>query len=402
MNARCPGLVPLSPRVLALVRAVAAAGGRALCVGGCVRDAILGEPGKDVDLEVHELPADALRGLLKRFGRVDEVGRSFGVFKLRLDGVELDVSLPRVDSKVGTGHRGIRADADPHLGLVEAARRRDLTINAIAWDPLNAELIDPFGGEVDIRERRLRAVDDAHFVEDPLRALRVAQFAARFEAEPVPELEALCRTMALGELPAERVRLEVEKLLLRGKRPSLGWNFAHRAGLWARVLPAWDAPCPPRLDALAALPLHGEGRRFALLLAASAAGPALVDTLDRLRLFAWAGVDVRALTTRLDQARSTWAPGPSTATDARRLAEQVDVELFAALVDAAALHEAAEALGVLHAPLLPLIGGRDLVAIGVAPGPALGQLLAEVREAQLAGHLSSPEDALCWAQARLR
>ncbi len=431
-----PALVPLPAAVLRLLKRLAAAGGRPLLVGGCVRDALLARPTKDLDIEVHHLEAAELRGVLREFGRVDEVGRAFGVFKLRLGGEELDVSLPRRDSKVGAGHKGIQAVADPGLGVREAARRRDLTVNAIAWDALSGELLDPFGGVADLAAGRLRAVDDESFVEDPLRALRVAQFAARFGFQVAPELEALCASMALGELPAERVRGEVDKLLLKGRRPSLGWDFAWRARLWARVIPAWDIACPPAIDRLAALPLESQPRRLAVLLAASATGPGLLDTLERLRVFTWEGYDVRAQALALDAARreetaaneadrsvhaivatthdgvhdvvATGAAAPSAdgaaraATRARRLAERVDVELYAALLDDPGLREVAESLGVLRAPLMPLLTGRDLLALGLPPGRQVGRILGEVRQAQLEGHLSSPEAALAWARTRVR
>lgn len=402
MNPASLPLLSLAPNVRALVDALAHAGGRALLVGGSVRDALLQQPPGDLDFEVHGLALAALRTVLKRFGRVNEVGRSFGVFKLRIDAQELDVSVPRRDSKVGPGHRGIQAEADPDLGVVEAARRRDLTINAIAWDPRTNELVDPFGGARDLDARLLRAVDAATFAEDPLRALRVAQFAARFEFDPAPELEALCRGMALGELPAERVRGEVEKLLLKGKRPSIGWNFAYRAQLWARVVPEWDHPCPPDLDALAALSLEGAPRRLALLLAAATEPAHVVALLDRLQVFRQDGYDVRGQVLALLAAQNAPFPNEDLPTRARRLAETVEVELLAALTNDAPLRAAADALGAARTPLVPLLSGRDLLALGMEPGPELGRVLAAVREEQLAGRLSSPDPALAWARSRIR
>ncbi len=395
-------LIALDASVLSLVDALAARGGRALLVGGSVRDALLGSPSHDLDIEVHGMPSEELRRELRRFGRVDEVGRAFGVFKLRLGRTVLDVSLPRRDSKVGIGHRGIHAEADPHLGVVEAALRRDLTINAIAWDPRTGELIDPFDGEGDVRRRVLRAVDDRTFGEDPLRALRVAQFAARFEFAVAPDLEALCGTMALGELPAERVRAEVDKLLLRGERPSLGWNFAFRARLWERVVPEWDRPCPPDLDRLAALPLEGEPRRLSLLLAAATPAASVEALLDRLLVFRKDGYDVRAQVLALHSCKGEAPRFTDLATRARHVAEIAEVELFAAFVEDPSLLAAAEALGVARTPLLPLLSGRDLLGIGLLPGPAVGQVLSAVRERQLNGDLSSPEAALAWARGHIR
>ena len=99
------------------------AGGRALIVGGWVRDELLGRRSKDLDLEVFGLPADRLRPLLETFGRVDTVGESFTVYKLGA----IDVSLPRRESKIGRGHKGFAVEGDPTLSSTEAARRRDFT-----------------------------------------------------------------------------------------------------------------------------------------------------------------------------------------------------------------------------------------------------------------------------------
>lgn len=385
----------LPEALLDLFRASGGAGGRALVVGGTVRDALLGNPGKDFDIEVHGLDIDRLVHLLRRFGHVNEVGKSFGVLKLRVGPYDLDVSLPRRDSKAGTGHKGIRATADPEMGLVEAARRRDLTINAIAYDPLLDEFVDPFCGREDLDRKVLRAVDPHTFGEDPLRALRVAQFAARFQFAVDPALEALCRTMPLRELPAERIRGEVEKLLQKGARPSAGWALAERAGLWGQVLPEWDHPCPPRLDEVARLPIAEPGRRLALLYAAACDGldvPATTAVLDRLRVFRVGGYPVRRQVL-FCAAHGAEARGSVPLERVRRLADEGELELLALLAPNDDLAQDAAELGVSRAPLPPLLLGKDLEALGVPPGPEMGQLLARVRELQLAGELTSADDA---------
>ena len=113
-------------------------------------------------------------------GQVIAVGRAFGVFQIK--GLPCDFALPRRDSKVGSGHRGFDVEVDPHLGIEEASARRDLTINSIAKDPFTGELLDPWGGQEDLRAGVLRATSAEHFAEDPLRGLRVMQFGARFES----------------------------------------------------------------------------------------------------------------------------------------------------------------------------------------------------------------------------
>src|SRR5947199_4840249 len=164
-------------RVRDLATAVRDAGGRALVVGGWVRDRLLGHPSTNIDLEVFGVPPARLRQLLEPFGRVEAVGESFQVYKLG----DIDVSLPRRDSKAGRGHRGFIVVGDPDLSIAEAARRRDFTVNAISWDPLSGEYFDPFNGRVDLEQRCLRVVDPATFPDDSLRVLRAVQLAARFE-----------------------------------------------------------------------------------------------------------------------------------------------------------------------------------------------------------------------------
>lgn len=219
----------LDQRVVQIARAVKEVGGRALIVGGYVRDRLLGRESKDVDVEVYDLDLEALEGVLAAFGPVTTIGRAFGV--LRVKGLDVDFSLPRRDSKIGAGHKGFEVTADPGLDFSEASRRRDLTINAIGLDPLTEEILDPLGGREDLQAGVLRAADAAHFAEDPLRAVRVAQFAARFSMQPDAELEALCAELDLSELSAERVYDELRKLLLKGERPSLGFEFLRRTGL---------------------------------------------------------------------------------------------------------------------------------------------------------------------------
>lgn len=213
----------LDPVILDIARAVERAGGRALLVGGYVRDRLLDLEAKDVDVEVFGLEIDALESVLASFGRVLRVGRSFGV--LRLPHLDVDFSLPRRDSKVAPGHRGFAVSCDPRLDFESAARRRDLTINSMSLDPLRGELIDPFGGRRDLERGILRATDARAFSEDPLRALRVAQFVARFDMLPDPALAALCREAELDQISGERIFGELRKLLLKGRRPSAGLRF---------------------------------------------------------------------------------------------------------------------------------------------------------------------------------
>jgi len=221
-------------KVIGLAQAVHEAGGRALLVGGCVRDLVMGQEPKDWDVEVYGIDPNKLRALLDQIGPVNVVGEAFTVYKL---GVDLDVSLPRRERKSGRGHRAFVIEGDPSMTIEEAARRRDFTINAILEDPLTGEIIDPFHGRKDIESGILRAVSLDTFAEDSLRVLRAAQFAARFEFRVHPRTVELCQSIDLSDLPAERIWGEMEKLLLRARRPSIGLGWLHALKALEQLFP---------------------------------------------------------------------------------------------------------------------------------------------------------------------
>ncbi|MCB1744210.1 MAG: CCA tRNA nucleotidyltransferase [Gammaproteobacteria bacterium] len=226
-------LPPPPPRLLRVLQAIADHGGRGLIVGGWVRDGLLGLPARDMDVEVFGLGLESLRPLLARFGTVVAVGRSFAVLKIK--GLDADFSLPRASS-LGSSVRGdLRSGADPGLDATSAARRRDLTINSMAFDPLQAALLDPLDGLSDLRAGRLRPADPTLFGEDPVRGLRVAELLARygqrFDLKVDPELLRICMRLDLSDCAAERLYESFKKLLLRGDRPSLGLAFLRQSTL---------------------------------------------------------------------------------------------------------------------------------------------------------------------------
>jgi tRNA nucleotidyltransferase (CCA-adding enzyme) len=245
----------ISSAVIKLCEAVRETGGRALLVGGWVRDFARGVENVDYDIEVYGLEAPVLRSLIEERGKVDAVGEAFTVYKVRLRDRErrrsfvVDVSLPRRESKTGRGHRGFVIEGDPWMSFDEAARRRDFTINAMMYDPLKDEIIDLYGGREDISRGVIRVVDPKTFIEDSLRVLRAMQFAARFEYSIDPESIDLCRTIDLSDLPAERIWAEVEKWLLQSRRPSMGLWAARELGitekLWPEIHALIDCPQDP-------------------------------------------------------------------------------------------------------------------------------------------------------------
>lgn len=223
---------------------------RAYLVGGCVRDGLLGLAVKDFDLEVYGVSYAQLAEALRPYGRVELVGRSFGVIKLTLDGATHDFSVPRRDSKRGQGHRGFEVELDPNLDPAEACARRDFTINALMQDPRTGKILDFHGGRADLEARVLRHTSQA-FVEDPLRVLRGMQFAARFRLAAAPETLALCQSMlsTYAELAGDRVRDEWFKWAARAEEPSAGLRFLEGSGWIAHF---------PELAALRAIPQDPE------------------------------------------------------------------------------------------------------------------------------------------------
>jgi tRNA nucleotidyltransferase (CCA-adding enzyme) len=209
-------------------------GGRAMLVGGCVRDELMGVEPKDWDLEVYGVEPPKLRQILDSFGEVNVVGEAFTVYKL---GRDLDVSIPRRERKIGKGHRGFVVEGDPSMSFEEACSRRDFTINAILKDPLTGEIVDPLKGREDIEKKVLRHVSGDTFAEDSLRVMRAAQFAARFEFEIAPETVEICKKIDVTDLPKERVWGELEKLLLKSQRPSIGLKWLYDLGVVDQIFP---------------------------------------------------------------------------------------------------------------------------------------------------------------------
>ena len=201
-----------------LASRVAELGGRAYMVGGAVRDEIMKRPIKDVDIEVHGISGAILETVLKELGKPLRFGSAFGVYSLA--GHQIDIALPRSEWKAGNGHRDFEIEIDPFIGIKEAARRRDFTMNALLKDILSGEIADPYGGTEDIKKRIIRHIDDKKFGEDPLRALRAAQFRSRFGFQVAPSTISICRALDLRNLSAERVEMEMKKALLESRRPS--------------------------------------------------------------------------------------------------------------------------------------------------------------------------------------
>ncbi len=206
--------------------------------GGCVRDELMGLSAKDWDVEVYDIEPEKLREIISQFGEVKLVGEAFAVYKLA---GEIDVSIPRRERKSGRGHRGFIVEGDPSMSFEEACSRRDFTINAILKDPLTGEIVDPFDGRDDIDLKVLRMVSRDTFADDSLRVLRAAQFAARFEFDIDDETVQVCKSIDVTDLPKERIWGELEKLLLKAQKPSVGLRWLYDLGVVEQLFPELKA-----------------------------------------------------------------------------------------------------------------------------------------------------------------
>ncbi|MFT7517353.1 MAG: tRNA nucleotidyltransferase (CCA-adding enzyme) [Myxococcota bacterium] len=443
----------LPQNIRALATAIDGAGGRAYLVGGAVRDVLLGLKCKDYDLEVYGLGVEELEKLLGKFGAVHLIGKQFAVLLLVFaDGEEVEVALPRRESKTGPGHKGFAVKSDPHMRKEDAVLRRDFTINALMQDILSGEIFDFHDGLGDLKRKTLRHVSPA-FAEDPLRVLRAARFVARFDFVIASETVELCRSLDVSELPRERIEGEFRLMLEKCDFPGKGLLALEACGALRSF---------PELECLRGVPQdpewHPEGDvmiHTALCLDAAILrrdemediwvemlgvmchdlGKATHTSFERGR---WrcpahdvAGVKPtisllekingtsNVVAPVCDLVREHLRPGQlyierESVTDAaiRRLATRVNIPALCrvAFADFAGrlkpfelpwtpevwLLERAAGLGVKDAPLKNFLRGQDVIAVGVEPGPQIGDILDEAYALQIEGELMNREQSLEW------
>lgn len=431
-------------------------------VGGCVRDHLMGNSSHDIDIELYGLnDTQRLSQLLKPFGKINEVGKSFGVFKFRYEGYSIDLSLPRTENKSAKGHKGFEVQTYSEIDFATASRRRDFTINAAGYNPLTQTLLDPHDATADLHNKRLRCVDPATFVEDPLRLLRAVQFAARFDLQCDLQLLNLCRSMisqgALEELPKERIFEELKKLLLLSPKPSIGLQLMKEMGALPFFTPLdlyEQTPQDPvshpegnvwihtlmALDVMATL-RTGESKRdltkmFAVLLHDCAKPITTVIENGKVNAphHALVGVDVAKvflenitnehafisdvlpLVRYHGAVRKVYETPPS---EVLHLSAHVCIENLIPVAKAdflgrglyenrtlafAAgdwLNEQASQLGVLSSPPEPLIMGRDLIAMGLTPNEHFKKILDHAYKAQLDQQFFTKSEAKAWLKSYL-
>lgn len=397
-------------------------------VGGCVRDHLLGISSKDIDLEIYGLDYETIVETLRPFFRINLVGRSFGVIKVDHD---IDLCVPRRESKTGIGHTAFEVQADSNLTPQEAFGRRDFTINAIGMRR-DGSFCDPYDGRGDLQNKILRATSEA-FCEDPLRVLRGVQFAARFGfAADEKTIELSKRVLPEFEsLAPERIWTEWAKWAQKGRFPSKGLQFL-RQTRWIEKFPELAeleqrgvfertmSVCDHAAQIASERKLESE-TRIELLLAALAhdfageRGDAVTNFLERMRAPIRFGERTAPLVRQRDTHLVTEKGIEPEAASVRRLAVRLAPnsirrwgDLCTAIARANASDEEehlvrrwvdfAEKLGYLDAAPEPILRGRDLLGLGVPPGKAMGRILKAAFELQLDGHLTTLDQALQWAK----
>ena len=445
-------------KIIKLAEIIKQNGGRALLVGGCVRDELMGNEPKDFDLEIYGIEPQKLKEILNVFGEVNVVGEAFTVYKI---GSDLDVALPRRERKIGRGHKGFIVEGDKDMSFEEAAKRRDFTVNAILKDVLTDEIIDCYNGRADIKNKLLRVVSKETFAEDSLRVLRAAQFAARFEFTIEPETVEICRAIDLTDLPKERIWGELEKLLLKSKKPSIGLQYFYDLNIADQLFPElvalvgvpqekeWhpegnvdvhslmvvdearkliaDLPYSKQVTVMLGALCHDFGKpsttkffdgRWRSHAHDEAGVVPTISFLDKLGIYTLDGYDVRHQITQIVRYHLT--PGmfyKSQPSDGafRRLARKVEADLLYRVAKADSLGRnpewlpkekwfKAEAqewfiqrvreLNIENEAPKPLLMGRHLIELGLKPSAEFKKILDAVYEKQLDGQITDLDEAI--------
>jgi tRNA nucleotidyltransferase (CCA-adding enzyme) len=431
---------------------------KAIVVGGSVRDHFLKLPIKDYDVEVYGLEnLDDLERILAKYGSVNLVGKSFGVLKFVYEGEEYDFSFPRTEEKVAKGHKGFNVSFNGTLTFEKAALRRDFTVNALGYDVETKEFLDPYGANDDMKNKVLRHINSKTFIEDPLRVYRAVQFCARFEYVLDVETFELCKSMVeqgmLDELARERIYIEFQKLLLKSKRPSVGFELMRKLGIIEKYYPELhsliDVPQSPVwhpegdvwihtmmcIDKMVTLKYGDEKQDLKMMFSIlchdlgkathtqvtsekiSAIGHELAG-IEPTQSFMYRLTDehdfIKSLLPFVEHhlAPSIYFRGKAKNSTIRKLATKVKIDELVTVARADFLgrtteaslkgvYEAgdwllskAEELDVYNKPLVSLIQGRDLIELGLAPSKDFSVLLRRVYEKQLEGQVKSKSEAI--------
>nr|WP_321267265.1 CCA tRNA nucleotidyltransferase [uncultured Sulfurimonas sp.] len=385
-----------------------------IIIGGYVRDYLLDITSDDIDIEVYNISSfEKLENLLKEFGTISNVGKSFGVCKLKFQNLVLDFTLPRIDSKVASGHSGFNIVINKNLDFLTATRRRDFTINAIAYNVVEKKLLDPFNGINDLKNKTLKMIDAKSFVEDPLRILRAVQFCSRYDLKMDKKLFLICKDMVnknlFSQLAKERIYEELKKNLLKSKKPSIGFKLLKELDAikyftnlnllnkedWHRSMNA--------IDAIAKLNITNKKKKEILMLASISYK---FDTTQIESFISCLSNDKYLLKNII-----TLCKNLNTITnisskkinnyDIFKLSTMVNIEDLSILSDALFgigkdVAFRAKELKVLNKKVEAILLGRDLISFGLKPSSEFSHILKSAYEAQMHGEFSSLDEAKKW------
>lgn len=392
-----------------------------IIIGGYVRDKLLNIDSKDIDIELYGISSlQELENILQEFGSINSVGKSFGVCKLRFGTLDIDFSLPRVDSKIHVGHTGFKVRTDETLDFITATSRRDFTINAIGYDVFEKKILDPFDGIKDLKQKILKAVDIKKFDEDPLRVMRAVQFSARFDLKLDDVLFTKCKSMidadVLQELPSERIFEEFKKLLLKSKKPSKGFKLLHAINAFSffnEFLTLLDKELEDMLksiDFLQTLKVKNEKTTLTLMLALLCKNLSKQDRnsfLNKLtqekKLLSEIETFVRHYhSVELESLRNY---------DIYLLATKLEIRKFLIFLDACYLGEKeeeidflkqkAKKLNVYVNSMPPLFQGKDLISLGLKPSKDFSKILDKAYGAQMQELFFAKEEGVEWIKKNL-
>jgi len=365
-----------------------------IIVGGFVRDTILGLVSKDIDIELYGVKSlELLEPILKEFGTLNLVGKSFGVLKLKFDDIEIDLSLPRLDIKKSDGHRGFTVEVKENLDFKIASFRRDFTINAMGYNPKNKELLDPYHGVYDLEHKILREVDSTTFIQDPLRVLRAIQFSARFDFRLSNTLFLLSKDMIerdmLSQLSKERIFEELKKLLLKSKRASIGIKLLRVLKIYKFFKEIKDIDRYAYKKTLISIDMVKEDDltlNLAVLLYRFDTTN-IVSLLNRL-------TNQQKLINDIIKLKESNISLNASDYELYKLATKIEISKFLnfkKIVDFNnkkqynQLYSRASKLNILTQKLPPLIKGSDLIKMGLTPSAEFNKILAECYDTQMRG-----------------
>jgi tRNA nucleotidyltransferase (CCA-adding enzyme) len=447
--------INLSIELTSILKDISANGGTALLVGGCIRDSLLGIDSKDIDIEVYNISFDQLVDILSNYGKVDTVGKQFGVTKLTTDTDDYDFAFPRRDNKVGVGYTGFEVEIDSTMSYKEAASRRDFTFNSIMWNPLTGEIVDCFNGVKHLQDGLLVATSDK-FAEDPLRVLRAMQFAGRMNLICDAYTSELAASLVeeYTAISIERVWIEWYKWATKSVIPSKGIQVlidSDWLSLFPELMNMKDVPQDPNW--------HPEGP---VLWHTMLVCDAMANICNRenitgedkaVLMFACLCHDMAKPVTTIEVDGKIKSPGhekageeptrsflssigcPSKIVDkvvplvvrhlahlscqsekaVKRLAEALYPATIVELgwvieadqsgrppilphmpEECKAMLEIAKNCNCSSGKVLPLITGKHLISKGVKPSKQMGELLASLFDAQLEGKFNSVEEGLTY------